>query len=464
MGYMTEVRDSPFRGRALFATRAYDKGSLLLEEEPIFDPLSDEESKTILRNSRHAALGEGSKLWESDADYRGMVMAGLCWIKRITSLQDSDKKQLLGLYHPPLSNLEKPTVEVVAKAIDHLKKLCGGEVTADWKTLEIFLLIWACNSFEGGRIYAQISRINHDCNPNAVVQADGNTQRILAATDIAEGDEITISYLGILLYTETSVRQEKLRTTKFFVCQCQRCLDKDDVAGYIPCPIRHPRELPQQSLEEDVQYDDDQTVHYISMRDPDKKDTTAENKLRVVTKNVTSRILTYMDSIKGGMKRDGDDEEEEGNTLLEENLGLATTIMGDRHWTTNLMKLLHLDHKLSLMSQAMLTMQEMPEMEDVAEAIDSLQRVERFVQSLNLKMDSGHILCDVIIGISRTLVSLGDIKSQKYGAQWLGKISDYVEMFESEGRQKVVSALIVAWKKHDTEGESHPATKKFKSS
>ena len=459
---MTEVRVSPGRGSALFATKAYEKGSLLLEEEPIFVPPSDEESKTLLGNNTQTLVGEGSKRWESDADFRGMVMAGICWIQLETSLQDSDKKLLMGLYYPSVSDLENPTVEAVAKAIDHLKELCGEEATGDWKTLETYLLIWACNSFEGGRIYAQISRINHDCNPNAVVQTDGDTQRILAAADIAEGEEITISYLGILLYTETSVRKEKLRTTKFFVCQCQRCLDKHDVAGYIPCPVRHPREFPQQSLEEDVQYDDDQTVHYVSIGDREKNDSTVEKKLRVVMKNVTSRILTYLDSIKGGRKKEGDDDGD--NEFLEESLGLATTIMGDRHWTTNLLRLLHLDHRLSLMSEAMLTMQEMPEMEDIAEAIDSLQRVERFVHSLDLKLDSGHILCDVIIGISRTLVSLGDIKSQKYGAQWLGKISDYVEMFESEGRQKVVSALIVAWKKHDTEGESHPATKKLKSS
>jgi hypothetical protein len=112
----------------------------------------------------------------------------------------------------------------------------------------------------------------------------------------------------------------------------------------------------------------------------------------------------------------------------------------------------------------MLTAQEMPEMEEVAEAIDSLERVHRFVESLNLKLHPGHMLGDVIIGTARTLVSLGDVKSQKYGAEWLDKITDYVNKFESEGRQKVLSALSTAWKENrrDDKDESKQATKKMK--
>jgi SET domain len=467
---MTEVRISSVGGKGLFATKAYKKGSLLLEEEPIFAPLSDEESKKLL-DENNLSAGERSKLWDTSAEFRGMVMTGLCWIEREKTLKDSEKKMLLDLYHPTkesASDLERPTIEMMTEAVDHLKDRCGEETVIDWMTLEKVLLIWACNSFQGGRVYSQISRINHDCNPNVVVQAEGDTQRILAATDIPEGDEITISYLGLLLYAEVSVRRGKLLATKFFHCQCARCSNKDDVAGRIPCPVCHPRELPQQSLEEDVQYDDEHSVQYVSIDGPKctrcKLGLAQEQKLQAVMKNVTWKIVSYMDSINSGFKVEGGDDDDEEATVLEEHLGLATTIMGDRHWTTNLLKLMYLDQRLSHMSQVMLTTQELPEMEEVAEAIDSLQRVERFVQSLDLKLESGHILGDVVIGIARTLVSLGDLKSQKYAAQWLDKVADYVENFESEGRQKVVDTLKVAWKKHKAAGEEgHPATKKIKS-
>jgi hypothetical protein len=61
----------------------------------------------------------------------------------------------------------------------------------------------------------------------------------------------------------------------------------------------------------------------------------------------------------------------------------------------------------------------------------------------------GHLLSDVIIGTARALVSLGDVKSQKYASEWLEKIAaDYVAYFESDGIQKVVQTLRVAWKKN----------------
>jgi tRNA-specific adenosine deaminase 2 len=63
-------------------------------------------------------------------------------------------------------------------------------------------------------------------------------------------------------------------------------------------------------------------------------------------------------------------------------------------------------------------------------------------------LNSGHVLGDVTVGIARTLVSLGDEKSQKYAAEWLSKIDHYVEKFGSDGMQKVVAALTSAWKKH----------------
>lgn len=103
----------------------------------------------------------------------------------------------------------------------------------------------------------------------------------------------------------------------------------------------------------------------------------------------------------------------------------------------------------------------MPKMEEIAEVIDGLQRVSRFVSGLQLNLHMGHLLGTVIIGVARTLVSLGDVKSQKYGAEWLDKISiDYVVTFESEGTQKVVSALRVAWKEQQKDDDSDTKPRK----
>ena len=118
------------------------------------------------------------------------------------------------------------------------------------------------------------------------------------------------------------------------------------------------------------------------------------------------------------------------------------------------------------MSQKMITTQELPEMEDVAEAIDSLQRISRYVDSINLKIHPGHIIGDVTVGVARTLVSLGDEKSCRYATEWLEKVDGYVDKYGDDGLQKVVAALKVAWKKHarddDPDASKERSSKKSK--
>lgn len=505
---MTEVRVSPSGGgKGMFATQAFSKGSLILEESsPVVKlaPLSDEESQQLYMKwmretkessppSKSGVSKKGPKTLRDMCDppasipdtmhgtFRGMVQAGICWMQREGTMSEADKGSILDLCRPTEdteSDSEKETMKLAKEATNYIKAhLPDSKEFDDWSELQEILLIWAYNAFEGGRIYVQISRVNHDCNPNAIIQADEDAQRVVAAMDIAVDDEISISYLGLFLYAERSARQKKLKMTKYFDCQCQRCKQADDVAGLIPCPTCHPRELPQQALDEDVQYDDEQNVNYVTAGNTSKCDicqaSPSDNqKLQVVMKNVTSKVVAYLDKIGGtsattkGLLKDDEQDDEEEDTTLEEHVGLANAIMGDRHWTTNLLKLIHLDRRLSYMSQSMLTTQELPETGDVAEAIDCLQRLERFVQSLGLMLDKGHLLGDTVIGVARMLVSLGDIKSQKYGAEWLDKISEYVDKFESEGRQKVVTALKVAWTKHEESDTSAkgPVKKRLKSS
>jgi hypothetical protein len=452
--------------------------------------------------------------------FRGMVQAGLVWmIKYRDSGDGKNLEALLKLYRPAkgsTTDLEPRVIRLADEVVKYLKDSISAGSTAnnrvasfeDWELLKDILLVWACNSFQGGRIYDMLSRVNHDCNPNAVIQTaptsggsiNNNTdepnavaqdcQRLVAGTKIGEGDEISISYLGLLLYADREVRNAKLRATKFFDCHCQRCTSPTDPAGWIPCPTCHPRQTSQLVLDEDVQYDDDQSVRYTTMTMEDRCSAChqqaiveAGSRLARVCQNVNSNILSYLDTREGlneqrrpktsrkkGSQNDDDndaDKEDEDAAVLEEHVGLASTMMGAKHWTTNLTLLLHLDNRLSAMSSRMIATQELPDLEDIAEAIDSLQRVSRFVDSLELAIDPGHLLGDVTIGIARMLVSLGDEKSQRYGAEWLDKIEDYVTKFGSDGLQKVVTALRGAWKKHgrandgdDTENGSNASKKK----
>jgi len=61
----------------------------------------------------------------------------------------------------------------------------------------------------------------------------------------------------------------------------------------------------------------------------------------------------------------------------------------------------------------------------------------------------GHLLSNHVIGVTRALVSLGDVKSQKYTSEWLKRLAGYTEHFENVGVQKVASALQIAWTRQD---------------
>jgi len=504
---MTEVRASSSGHMGLFALRDFSSGDVIVEEEATvrLAPLNNTYSKELLSEWRYGSskhqttIANQNTLWTSikppppglvpeylHGTFKGMVQAGIVFIKKYQDkIEQTKLESLLQLYYPSKEyalEAEKIIVKVADEAILFLQqhitttKTTGKVFSSfeDWQKLHKLLLIWSCNSFEGGRIYPKTSRVNHSCNPNSVIQTSNDSQRcddnndgqkLLAATKIEKGSEIFISYLGLLLYTDTALRRKKLKQTKFFECACSRCSDKSSEsngAAQIPCPISHPRDSQLMSLDEDTQYDDDQIVQYTVLPGPKSKAEWCKNyetikfgvaekqKLFDVLQGVRTKMERFLDTYeqKQSKHASSDIDQDEENEILEEHVSLASTMMGDKHWTSNLTLLLHLDRRLKAMSQQMVVTQELPEVEDIAEAIDSLQRISRFVDSLKLDIDPAHLLADVTIGTARMLISLGDEKSQKYGAEWLSKVEGYVGQFSKKGLQKVVSVLKVAWKKH----------------
>ncbi|MGK3736377.1 MAG: hypothetical protein ACI8RD_006787 [Bacillariaceae sp.] len=503
----TEVRRSPDSGQlGLFAVQDFNSGDIILEEIPLVKLApSDEKSYDELVSTLWDSIeppSDGSVPDYLHGTFKGMVKTGIIAIRGMhqEAIDQNKIESILQLYHPTkesTSDTEKPIVKVADEAINFIREHISTSKTTEqmfsefenWDILLKICLVWCCNSFQGGRIYQQLSRVNHSCNPNAVIQTtkvtqqanqehkndDSNNdgQQLVAATNIQKGSEIYISYLGLILYTDTVVRKKKLERTKFFNCLCSRCCaassEGDEGAAKIPCPVFHPRDPQQMSLDEDAQYDDDQSVRYISLMEPKSNDKSGTDNeklykvLRSVCGIIESLLETYDDDGLAKTTSVNNEDEDEKDDILEQHVGLSSTMMGDKHWTSNLTLLLHLDRRLSAMSKRMIVTQELPGEEEIAEAIDSLDRISRFVDSLKLDIDPGHVLGDVIIGTARMLISLGDEKSQKYGAEWLSKIDDYVEQFANDGVKKVVKTLKVAWTKqdrsNDEEGDSNKKAK-----
>ena len=482
--------------------------------------------------------------------FKGMVQAALCIWNHLDLqeeeylLQDEqDKKskleELLQLYHPNEdSNVgaEQEILRLAELAIEHLDGMIKSTPPPTAKTqqpqqqqqqrskmderrrqiLKKVALIWSCNSFEGGRMYKTISRINHSCNPNAMIQTDDNdsssssdnnnsttsgNQSVRAVTSIRAGEEITISYLGLFLYAERPVRQKILKDTKHFDCDCPRCQQEEkhpekDSSSYVPCPQLHLREQNGRQLDEETQYDDDATVSYICGWSVDSANWIGEGRTQGDDKNnhhhnnnnkmasqsgdkerlvnamqqVRDKTVSFLqdkqhaskgrvadrDGKSGGMKGQNEEDSEDDDALqtelLDQHLRLASSIMGAKHWTTNLLLLFQLDDLLQSIHSNLLLHSETPDMLTLAEAIDMLQRLVRFVDGFTdvLSMDhkKGHLLSDVMIGTARALVSLSDVKSQRYAAEWVNHIHEYVHLFESPGMQKVVDTIATAHKMH----------------
>jgi SET domain len=420
----------------------------------------------------------------------------------------------------------------------------GSDSCSSFVILQTVVLIWACNAFEGGRVYHNISRINHSCDPNAIVQpgtgaSDDNRLIVRAAAPISPGDEISISYLGLFLYTSTECRQQQLRRTKHFVCHCTRCLAKQDWASVIPSLIAYPRTA-LAILDEDVQYDDEQSVRYmVSVRQDDSAGTavwqslalpssasenseqheviiassSSETSLRKFqtihdrlseklakflldqqsnqTHRSKSLITSAMSPLhqhgEGGDKsapprntsstttkdeNDDDESTEAEMELLEQMTSMARSYLGDRHWATNIPLLLGIDCELQEIHCELMDTTAVGNGDDdvstrLAQVIDSLERVCRFVDGLRLRIHRGHLLCHVVVGVARALVSLGDVKSQKYAAQWLRRVTgedmetstdhvyNYVTLFEDQMMQKVVVSLEKAWTRNDDRDLTH---------
>ena len=91
---------------------------------------------------------------------------------------------------------------------------------------------------EGRAMFPTFAFMSHSCDYNArhVVQPDGRMQ-VFAQKKISAGEEITITYTGLLTFQ--AAKQEKLSNVWFFTCTCPRCSDPTELASYtssVFCP------------------------------------------------------------------------------------------------------------------------------------------------------------------------------------------------------------------------------------
>mmetsp|Transcript_54241 Transcript_54241/g.150918 ORF Transcript_54241/g.150918 Transcript_54241/m.150918 type:complete len:566 (+) Transcript_54241:45-1742(+) len=110
--------------------------------------------------------------------------------------------------------------------------------------LEQLMEVWELNSF-GHTTHEDITCLffspafaNHSCMPTASWYIAGDTMELRAMVDLAEGDEITDSYIEDedLLACTARRRRRLLESGKAFRCLCKRCRAAIDMSRGAPCP------------------------------------------------------------------------------------------------------------------------------------------------------------------------------------------------------------------------------------
>jgi len=393
---------------------------------------------------------------------------------------------------------EKKALEMAAHALTFLQNRTdpNGHLralsTRHPSECQMAMLIWLCNSFKGGVVYETMSRINHSCDFNCVVSPsiDNEDNQVLrAACAIPTAEEISISYLGSLTYACHSTRVRRLQMDKYFTCHCSRCdggdsgggEDRGDVAASVPCRKCHPRLG--RYLEEEAQYDDDEdvTIEYAvphwrqcttEASVGDTKGSEAPKWVCNVCNEKTPVVVINSkdDGVSIAMKKTFERVElhitqddrnptdvnaketmnEEDQGMLEKLSHLSSSVLGSMHWCTNMVLVSILSRKLTSIHASILCSTTADKgqdresvMAELAECIDSLQRLWGFVEKLGLKAHPGHLLGSLTIGVARVLISLGDEKSIKYGVEWANRVDEdyYQRGFEGEAMIKVLYTM-----------------------
>ncbi|XP_021782942.1 N-lysine methyltransferase SMYD2 isoform X3 [Papio anubis] len=77
----------------------------------------------------------------------------------------------------------------------------------------------------GSAIFPDVALMNHSCCPNVIVTYKGTLAEVRAVQEIKPGEEVFTSYIDLLYPTED--RNDRLRDSYFFTCECQECTTKD---------------------------------------------------------------------------------------------------------------------------------------------------------------------------------------------------------------------------------------------
>ncbi|KAI1897235.1 hypothetical protein AGOR_G00081190 [Albula goreensis] len=154
--------------------------------------------------------------------------------KTLTERTVSEKLLLVKELEAHLSELDNEKREMNQTDIMALHHFYSKHLDfPDHNALTVLFAQVNCNGFTiedeelshlGSAVFPDVALMNHSCCPNVIVTYKGIDAEVRAVQDISPGDEVLTSYIDLLYPTED--RNERLRDSYFFTCDCKECTTK----------------------------------------------------------------------------------------------------------------------------------------------------------------------------------------------------------------------------------------------
>ncbi|XP_041660665.1 N-lysine methyltransferase SMYD2-B [Cheilinus undulatus] len=258
--------ESPGKGRGLRVTRAFKVGELLFCSQPYSCVLSVKErgcycENCFTRKEGLARCGKCKKAFycnvkcqKSDwamhkLECSAITAFGENWcptemsrlVARILAKKKTQKERcssekllLIGEMQSHLEDVDNEKRDNTEVDVAGLHRYFSKHLELpDHKDLLTLFSQVACNGFTieddelshlGTAVYPDVALINHSCLPSVIVTYNGTAAEIRAVKDMKPGDEVLISYIDLLYPTDD--RNNRLRESYYFTCDCQECKSK----------------------------------------------------------------------------------------------------------------------------------------------------------------------------------------------------------------------------------------------
>ncbi|KAG2467146.1 N-lysine methyltransferase SMYD2-A [Polypterus senegalus] len=184
-------------------------------------------------------------------------------VKQKTQTEKTDSEKLLAVteFESHLDKLDNEKKDLIQNDIAALHHFYSKHLEyPDNASLVTLFAQVNCNGFTiedeelshlGSAIFPDVALMNHSCCPNVIVTYRGTLAEVRAVQPISPGDEIFTSYIDLLYPTED--RNDRLKDSYFFSCECKECTTKEKDKAKLE--IRKMNEPPkQEAVKEMIKY------------------------------------------------------------------------------------------------------------------------------------------------------------------------------------------------------------------